>query len=74
MRPLQATHCILLALLLLAPGPRLALAQSNALLETHNHAKALYQQGMYDDAVPFAVEALNLSEEEFGRDNPGTAV
>ena len=34
----------------------------------------LYQQGRYQEAVPFAEEALRIGEVELGRDHPTTAI
>ncbi len=62
--------CILCFLLALSPG--LALAQSAALMEAYNQFKALYEQGRYAEAEPFAAEALRLGEKELGSDHPHT--
>ncbi len=58
---------------LLAPCPGLALAQSAALRETYNRFTALFGQGRYAEAEPFAVEALRLGEKKFGPADPTTA-
>ncbi len=56
--------CILCFLVALWPG--LALAQSAALREVYDRFTALYGQGRYAEAEPFAVEALRLGEKTFG--------
>ena len=62
--------CILCFLVALWPG--FALAQSAALMEAYNQFKALYEQGRYAEAEPFAAEALRLGEKELGSDHPHT--
>jgi len=47
-------------------------AQSEALMEADNQANALYHQGRYGEAIPFARKALELGEREFGPDHPTT--
>ncbi len=67
--------CILCFLVALWPG--LALAQSAALMDAYNRYKALYEQGRYAEAEPFAQKALELGQREFGPDHrtmrPGDA-
>jgi hypothetical protein len=46
--------------------PGLAMAPSAALDEAYSRFTALYGQGRYKEAERFAVEALELSEREFG--------
>ncbi len=53
--------------------PVAAQAQAAALMEAYNQAIALYDQGRYEEAIPFAEEALKLGEREFGPDHPTTA-
>ena len=53
--------------------PIAAQAQSEALMETYNQATALYDQGRYGEAIPFARKALELGEREFGPDHPTMA-
>ena len=42
-------------------------------MDAYNRFSELYAQGRYKDALPFAEEALRLSEEEFGPDHQTTA-
>ncbi len=58
---------------LVALWPGLALAQSRALIEADKQVKALYGQGRYAEAEPFARRALELVEREFGASHPTTA-
>jgi tetratricopeptide (TPR) repeat protein len=46
---------------------------SLALSEARNHYNTLYWQGQHSEAIPYAVEALRLGEEELGPDHPTTA-
>ena len=62
--------CILCFLLALSPG--LALAQSAALMDAFNQSQALYEQGRYAEAEPFARKALELGQQEFGPNHPNT--
>ncbi|MFQ5954784.1 MAG: tetratricopeptide repeat protein [Kiloniellales bacterium] len=62
--------CILC--LLFALWPALALAESATLLDAYNRYKALYEQGRYAEAEPFARRALDLGEQELGPDHPTT--
>ncbi len=62
--------CILCFLIALWPG--LSLAQSASLSEIFNQFKALYAQGRYAEAEPFAQKALELGEKKFGPDHPTT--
>ncbi len=66
----RAVWLAVVALFVLWPGN--AGAQSDALLEQYNQVQALYQQGKYAEAIPFAQRALELGEEEFGPDAPTT--
>ena len=47
--------------------------QSSALLDAFNRYKELNALGRYEEALPFAEQALKLSEQEFGPDHPITA-
>ncbi len=67
----HAVWLILVALFVIWPG--ISGAQSDALMGQFNRFKALWQQGKYAEAIPFAKRALELSEEEFGPDDPNTA-
>ncbi len=58
---------------LVAFWPGLALAQSAALIEAYDRFAALFEQGRYTEAEPFAVEALRLGEKEFGPAHPTIA-
>ncbi len=53
--------------------PITAYGQSPALDEAYKRAGELYAQGHYQEALPFAEEALRLSEREFGPDHSGVA-
>jgi tetratricopeptide (TPR) repeat protein len=57
-----------------AYDPDGASGQSSELMEAYNSYNTLYQQGRYSDAEPYAREALRLGTEEFGPDDPTTAV
>ncbi len=57
--------------LILAPG--LACGQSTEFLKTNNQSLELFFQGRYSDALPFAIKALDLGDDEFGSDHPTTA-
>ena len=63
--------CILCFLVALWPG--LALAHSRELIEADKQVNALYAQGRYAEAEPFARRALELAEQEFGASHPTTA-
>ncbi len=62
--------CILCFLVALWPG--LALAQSAALDNAYNQYKALFEQGRYAEAEPFARKTLELGQLEFGPDHSNT--
>ncbi len=53
--------------------PAVAHGQSRELNDAYNRAGELYAQGRYQAALPFAEEALRLSEREFGLDHLTTA-
>ena len=40
--------------------------QSPELMDAYNRVNELYVEGRYQEAIPFAMEALHLSEQEFG--------
>lgn len=50
-----------------------AFGQSQELRTAHRQVTDLFEQGRYDDAVPFAEESVRLSEQEFGAEHPTTA-
>ena len=52
--------------------PDVASGRSSELMEAFNNFSALYQQGRYSEAEPYAKEALRLSTEEFGPNDPTT--
>ncbi len=56
-----------------AHDPDMASGQSSELMEAYNSYNALYQQGRYSEAEPYAKEALRLGTEEFGPNDPTTA-
>jgi tetratricopeptide (TPR) repeat protein len=51
----------------------MAHSQSAELMDAYNRYSELYTQGRYQEALPFAKKAFELSEEEFGPDNPTIA-
>ena len=51
-----------------------AAAGPQELLDAHNRSMQLYEQERYDEAAPFAVEALRIGELKLGRDHVATAV
>ena len=53
--------------------PDMTSGESSELTEAYNSYNALYQQGRYSEAVPYAKEALRLGTEEFGPNDPTTA-
>ena len=53
--------------------PAAAHGQSPALEEAYNRFVDLYSQGHYEEALPFAEEAVRLSEREFGPDHTSVA-
>ncbi len=50
--------------------PAAAHGQSPELIDADKRYKDLYAQGRYEEALPFAEEALRLGEHEFGPDHP----
>ncbi len=67
------TKWLLAGLLCLALWPGAAHGQSSALMDAYNRYSELYAQGRYDEALPFAKNALKLGEQEFGSDQRHTA-
>ena len=61
-------------LLCLALWPTTVLAQSDPLSEAFTRYRALFEQGRYDEAEPFARKVVELGAEKFGPDHPATAV
>ena len=53
--------------------PTVARGQSEEFRETYKRSGELYAQGRYQEALPFAEEALRLGHQEFGPDDPATA-
>ncbi len=66
--------CLAIAFLWATHDPDMASGQSSELMEAYNSYNALYQQGRYSEAEPYAKEALRLGTEEFGPNDPTTAV
>ena len=52
----------------LSPGT--TYGQSQELVEAANQYVALYRQGRYEEALPFAQKAVRLGEQEFGANDP----
>ena len=67
------TRWLLAGLMCLALWPAVAHGQSAELLDTLARSDELYVAGRYREALPFAEEALRLSEREFGLEHPYTA-
>ncbi len=63
---------LLAALLWLALLPTPVQSQSAALTSAYDRSKELYDQGRYEEALPFAEQALKLGEQEFRPDHPTT--
>jgi tetratricopeptide (TPR) repeat protein len=53
--------------------PDMTAGESSELIEAYDTYNALYQQGRYSEAEPYAKEALKLVTEEFGPNDPNTA-
>ena len=62
----------LLILVALFLWPAAVFGQSPELIDAYNRANELSGEGRYQEAIPFAKEALRLSEGEFGNDDPTT--
>ena len=61
---------ILVALFL---WPAAVFGQSPELMDAYNRANELSAEGRYREAIPFAKEALRISEHEFGPDDLTTS-
>ncbi len=64
---------LLSVLVALVLWPAAAQGQSVEFRNAHNRVGELYAQGRYQEALPFAEEAVRLGEQEFGLDHPITA-
>ena len=62
---------ILVALFL---WPAAVFGQSPELMDAYNRANELSDEGRYQEAIPFAKEALRLSEREFGPAHQNTGI
>ena len=49
-------------------------AQADDLQDASEQYEALYEQGKYQEALPFAQKAVRLGEVNFGKDDKATAV
>ncbi len=67
------TRWTLAGLLWLALWASATHGQSPQLMDAFNRVSELFSQGRYHEAIPFAEEALRLSEEELSSDHPFTA-
>ncbi len=67
------TRWFLVGLLCLALWPGKGHGRSSDLLDAFNRSRELYEQGRYQEALPFAEKALRLGKAEFGLDHPTTA-
>ena len=67
------TRWFLAGLLCMALWPAAAQAQSPELADAYNRYSELRAEGRYQDALPFAKEALRLGEPVFGSDHRNTA-
>ena len=70
---LRKTRWLIAALLCLVVWPGTTQGQSSALMDAFNRTNEWYAQGHYEEALPFAKQALKLGEHEFGPDHPTTA-
>ena len=73
MTPYKKTW-LLSVLVALVLWPAAAQGQSAELTSAYNRAQELSAQGRYQEAIPFAEDALRLGEQEFGPDHPTTAL
>ncbi len=73
MRVRRTILCLAAAFLWATHDPDMASGQSSGLMEAYNSYNALYQQGRYSEAEPYAKEALRLGTEEFDPNDPSTA-
>ena len=58
-------RCLIVASLVLC----CSFAQADELQDAYDQYEALYEQGKYQEALPFAEEAVRLTEVEFGNEN-----
>ncbi len=65
--------CLAAIIFWAAHDPDVASGQESELREAYNSFNALYQQGRYSEAEPYAKEALRLGTKEFGPNDPTTA-
>ena len=54
--------------------PAVGGAQSDILLDNYNQYATYFAQGKFKEALPFAVEIVELYKQEFGVDHPTAAV
>jgi len=66
--------CLAVIFLWATYDPHSASGQSSKLMDAYNSSVTLYQKGRYSEAEPYAKEALRLGTEEFGPDDPSTAL
>jgi tetratricopeptide (TPR) repeat protein len=67
-----ALGLIILGLLLC--WPEMVSAESPELLQAHRQGQDLESKGHYKEAIPFALKALKLGEQEFGPDHNTTSI
>ncbi len=70
---MSARRLILSVLAALLLWPIAAHGQSPELVEVHERYSELYAQGRYQEAIPFAEEAVTLGEREFDPECPNAA-
>ena len=70
---LRKSRLLMVVLLCLVLWPGTTLGQSSALMDAFNRYKELDAQGRYEEALPFAEQALKLGKEEFGPGHRHTA-
>ena len=66
----RAILCLIATFLWATHDPNMASGQSPELMEAYNSYNALYQQGRYSEAEPYAKKALRLGTEEFAPNDP----
>ena len=69
---MRKTARLVAGLLGLALWPGAAQGQSPELQEAYDRFSVWYEKDYYEEALPFAEEAIRLSHEEFGPDHPIT--
>jgi len=69
---MRISHIAILVALFLWPAA--VFGQSPELMDAYDRSKELSAEGRYQEAIPFAKEALRLSEREFGPDDPTTGI